>query len=96
MPIFIDKFVVLYEPMDNRVVQDLTWHGMPILELAPMVTTSLHPRENINDKRVLDGLMYDSSKAASSRPGAKSGDNPVPSALPIPTKIPNSAFEHHN
>ena len=31
---FIDKFVVLYEPMDNRAMQDLTFHGTPIPKLG--------------------------------------------------------------
>ena len=40
--------------------------------------------------------MYDSSKAASSRPGAKSGEKPIPSAWPIPIKNSISTFEHHS
>ena len=60
-PMFIDKFAILYEPMDNRAVQDLPWHGRPVPKFAPMVTTSSHPRENVNDKRGLNGLMYDNS-----------------------------------
>ena len=95
-PMFFDKHAILYEPMDNKEVQDLTSHGMPIPELAPMVTMSSLPRKNVNDKRGLDGLMYDSSKAASSRPGAKSGEKLVPIAWPLPTKNPISTFEHHD
>ena len=29
-PMFFDNYVVLYKPMEERVVQDLTWHGLPI------------------------------------------------------------------
>ena len=34
IPMFFDNYVVLYKPMEEQVVQDLTWCGFPILELA--------------------------------------------------------------
>ena len=40
-PMFFDKFAILYEPMEECEVQDLTWHGLPIPKLAPNVTTYL-------------------------------------------------------
>ena len=40
--------------------------------------------------------MHDSSEAASSRPGAKSGEKLVPSAWLFPTKNLISTFEHHD
>ena len=39
-PMFFDKHAILYEPMEDREVQDLTWHGLPIPKLAPKPTSS--------------------------------------------------------
>ena len=42
--VFLDKFGVLYEPMEQRVVRSLSWQGLPILELAPKPTSSIGTR----------------------------------------------------
>ena len=42
-PMFFDKFAILLEPMEERIVQDLTWHGLAILELAHKIKTSSQP-----------------------------------------------------
>ena len=55
IPIFFDKFSLLYEPMEEREVQDLTWHGLPIPELEPKVTTLTQPKGDRNGKGVIDG-----------------------------------------
>ena len=83
-PMFFDNHAILYEPMDNKEVQDLTWHGMPIFELKPKVPESSHPREDGNDKRGLDKLVSNSLEVASSRVEVKSGGKLVPSALQNP------------
>ena len=54
---FFDKFAILFEPMEERVVQDLTWHDLPILELAPKITTSSQPQRDMNGKGVMDGVV---------------------------------------
>ena len=36
--VFLDKHGVLYKPMSEQLVRLLTWHGLPILELAPKAT----------------------------------------------------------
>ena len=38
MPMFFDKFAILYETIKMRAIQDFNWHGMPIPKLAPKVT----------------------------------------------------------
>ena len=40
-PVFLDKYGVLYKPMEQRVVHSLSWHGLPILELASKPTSSI-------------------------------------------------------
>ena len=40
-PVFLDKFGVLYEPMEQRVVRSLSWQGLPIPKLAPKPTSSI-------------------------------------------------------
>ena len=40
-PMFFDNYATLYKPMEERAVQDLTWHGLPIPELAPRVASSM-------------------------------------------------------
>ena len=46
-PMFSNKFAILYEPMEEWVVKDLIWHGLPILELAPKTTTSSQPERDM-------------------------------------------------
>ena len=92
-PMFLDKFVVLYEPMEERVVQDLTWHGLPIPELAPKVTTSTQLQGDVNRKGVVDRVVPNSSEATSSRARTRSvGRQPVPSAPLVPPRDPFSTF----
>ena len=57
MPKLLYKFEFLYEPMDAREIKYLTWHGMPICELAPKVTTSSHPREDVNGRIGLEKIV---------------------------------------
>ena len=40
-PILLDKFGVLYNPMEQTVVRSLSWQGLPIPELAPKPTSSI-------------------------------------------------------
>ena len=44
MPMFFDKFVILYKPIESRSIKDLTWHGIPILELTSKATTPIPSR----------------------------------------------------
>ena len=37
----VDKFGIVYEPMEERKVQGMTWHGLPIPELAPRAASSM-------------------------------------------------------
>ena len=39
--VFLDKYRVLYKPMEQRVVHSLSWQGLPILDLAPKPTSSI-------------------------------------------------------
>ena len=56
-PMCFDKFSLLYEPMEEQEVQDLTWHGLPTLELVPKVTTSTQPRGDVDEKGVIDKVV---------------------------------------
>ena len=40
-PSTVDKFRIIYEPMEEEMAQEMTWHGLPILELAPRTTSSI-------------------------------------------------------
>ena len=40
-PSIVDKFGIVYEPIEERKVQGMTWHGLPIPELAPRVASSM-------------------------------------------------------
>ena len=81
-PIFFGKFSLLYEPMEEWAVKDLTWNGLPILELAPKVVSLTQPRVDINGKRMVDGIAPNSSKATSSIARSQSGGRPaMPNAL---------------
>ena len=40
-PVFLDKFGVLYEPMEQRVVHSLSWQGLPILKVSLKPTSSI-------------------------------------------------------
>ena len=64
--------------------------------MAPKVTTSSHLKEDVSDKRGLDRVVPNGSKAPSSRADARSGGKLVPSALPIPTRSLMSTFKNHS
>ena len=90
---FFDKFALLYEPMEEWEVQELTWHGLSILKLTPKVTTSSQPRRNVNGKGVMEGVVPNSLEAARLRARTRSARRPqVPSALPVPSQDPFSTF----
>ena len=40
-PSIVDKFGIIYEPMEERMAQGMTWQGVPILELAPKIASSI-------------------------------------------------------
>ena len=40
-PSIVDKFGIIYEPIEERKVQEMTWHGLPIPKLAPRVASSM-------------------------------------------------------
>ena len=44
-PIFLKKYRVAYEPMEQRFAQGMTQEGLPVLELAPKVFVCVD-REN--------------------------------------------------
>ena len=41
IPSIVDKFGIIYEPMEERMAQGMTWHGLPIPELVPRTTSSI-------------------------------------------------------
>ena len=43
-PNILDKFGIIYEPMEERIAQGMTGHGLPIPELAPKTTSSISMR----------------------------------------------------
>ena len=91
-PMFFDNHAILYEPMDNKEVQDLTWHGLPIPELAPKPTSSQSQRD-LNGKGVIDGVGSHTSKAASSKAGTRNvGGSAFPNAPTTPLLEPFSTF----
>ena len=40
-PSIVDKFGIIYEPMEERMAQEMTWHGLPIPELASSTASSI-------------------------------------------------------
>ena len=60
---------------------------MTILELTPKVSALSHPREDVNGRRGLDKVVPSSSKVAQA--DVKSGNRPIPNALPIPRRSPS-------
>ena len=91
-PMFFDNHAILYEPMEDREVQDLTWHGLPIPELALKPTSSPSKRD-LNKKWVMDSVVPNASKAASSRAGTQNvGGSTFPNALTAPPLEPFSSF----
>ena len=80
--------------MEEQVVQDLTWHGLPILELAPKTTTSSQPRRDVNGKGVMDKVVPNTLEAASSRARTRSVGRPpcIPNAPTAPPRDPFSTF----
>ena len=83
-PTFFDNHCMLYKPMEERMVQVLTWHGLPILELAPKSTSS-QSKKDLNKKGVMDGVVPNTSKVASSRAGTRRvGRPPLPNASTTP------------
>ena len=96
---FVDKFAVNYEHMEDRVVQDLTWHGLPILEIAPKAATSrglessYRPKEKVSEVTGMSNSKPSSSEAGSSGAHERSMGEAALSAPPLPTKEDNSTFE---
>ena len=41
IPSIVEKFGMVYEPMEERMAQGMTWHGLPISKLAPRTTSSI-------------------------------------------------------
>ena len=74
------------------MVQDLTWHGLPIPELASKPTSSQSQRD-LNGKGVIDGVGSYTSEAASSRAGTRNvGGSAFPNAPTAPLLEPFSTF----
>ena len=91
-PMFFDNHDVLYKPMEERVVQDLTWHGLPIPKLAPKLTSS-QSKKDLNKKGVMDGVVPNTLEAASSKFGTwRVGRPNVPNAQSTPPLDPFSTF----
>ena len=91
-PMFFDKHAILYEPMEDWEVQDLTWHGSPIPKLAPKPSSSQSKRD-LNKKGVMDGVVSNASKAASSRARTWNvGGSAFPNAPTAPLLEPFSTF----
>ena len=71
-PMFVDRFAVNYEHMEGRIAQDLTWHGLPIPEIAPKaaasreLNTSCNPKGNDGEIVGMNRPKLPSSEAASS------------------------------
>ena len=40
-PSIVDKFGIVYKPMEERMAQRMTWHELPILELVPRIASSI-------------------------------------------------------
>ena len=97
--IFVDRFSVNYEHMEDRIAQDLTWHGLPIPEIAPKAATSrgletsYRPKEKVSEVTGMNRSKPPSSEAASSGAQERSISEAAPSAPPLPTKEDNSTFE---
>jgi hypothetical protein len=70
-PMFVDRFAVNYEHMEDRIAQDLTWHGLPIPEIAPKATasrgldTSCNPKGKVGEIAGMNRSKPPSSEAAS-------------------------------
>ena len=98
-PMFVDRFPVNYEHMEDRIAQDLMWHGLPIPEIAPKATasrgldTSCNPKGKVGEITGMNRSKPSSSEAASSRAKERSMGEAAPSAPPFPTKEDNSTFE---
>ena len=77
----------------------MTWHGLPILEIAPKAATSqgletsYHPKEKVSEVEGMNRSKSPSSEATSSRPLERSMSEAAPSAPPLPTKENNSTYE---
>ena len=74
------------------MVQDLTWHGLQNPKLGPKPTSS-QSKKDLNGKGVMDGVVPNISKTASSRVGTRSvGRPPIPNAPTVPPRDPFSTF----
>ena len=40
-PSIVDKFGIIYKPMEERMSQRMTWHGLPIPKLVPKTSSSI-------------------------------------------------------
>ena len=88
-PVFLDKYGVLYEPMEQRVVRSLSWKGLPILELAPKPTSSIGTRifsPKGGDSRNVASICRSPNiaKHALSSRATMFVDRVMPSAPPMP------------
>ena len=86
--------------MEDRIAQDLTWHELPIPEIAPKAATSrgletscYRPEEKVSGVTGMNGSKPPSFEAASSGAQERSMSEAAPSAPPLPTKENNSTFE---
>ncbi|MCO5560573.1 hypothetical protein L7F22_014188 [Adiantum nelumboides] len=69
-PLYVDKYGIRYELMEQRAAQGLTWQGLPIPELAPGSGSSI-------------GAGVISPQRSKSRKPGRS-EKPAPSAPPMP------------
>ena len=99
-PSIVDKFGIVYEPMEERKVQGMTWHGLPSPELAPRVASSMSMEgervsqrgEEVRGVPLMAKLPRKSHEATSSRAHDRS-ERRMPSAPPIPEMHMHSTLE---
>ena len=67
----------------------MAWHELPILKLAPKVTSSTQPKGDVNGKELKDGVIPNILETASLRVGTWSARRLlVPSAPLAPLRDP--------
>lgn len=62
--IFVDRFSVKYEVMEQRLAQSMTWQGFPIRDLAPRTSSSMGGDSVSHEKR----QMRDAKEFSSAPP----------------------------
>ena len=88
-PSIVDKFGIIYEPMEERMAQGMTWHGFPIPELAPRVASSIggeHESQRKEESRGVPLMARSPTRshvATNSRVQERS-EGVMPSAPPMP------------